>query len=170
MLAVRPEPVRGPVERAEIRARGHVRIRGGEDALADAVGDERADAALVPVALGDDERPEATGEGIHLEVRGRALDVVQQAEDVRLRKLPQAVDERTGSSPGLRQRFREPPQRPVLAEVQELVLSAEVVIEISRRQIRGIGDVAHPRGREAAGAEHAGGGLQDPEAPFVGPS
>ncbi len=62
---------------------------------------------------------------------------------------------------GDRQRREQAVQRPVLAEEEQLLLAAEVVIQVPRREVGGDGDVAHAGGGEAAGAEHAGGGAHD---------
>jgi hypothetical protein len=160
--------MRRPVERAEIGARGHIRIRGREGALADAFGDDRTDAALVTIPLGHDERSEAAGQGVHFEMGGRAFDVVEQAEDVGFRKLPEAIGGRPVVSAGVRERGQQFVERAVLAEVEQFVLPAEIVIEVRRGKVCGIRDVPHPRGCEAAHAEDARRGLQDAQAPGVG--
>ena len=51
-------------------------------AALDALGDERPDAALVAIALGDDRAAQAGRQGVDFEMGGGPLDVVQQAEDV----------------------------------------------------------------------------------------
>ena len=163
------KPVRGPVQRAEKRPRGDRRIGRAQDAAADAGRDERPDAALVRVALGDDARAEPGGEGVDLEMRRRPLDVVEQTQHVGRRHLAQASRERPGVAPRARECGEQAIQRPILAEEQQLVLAAEVVIQVARRQVGGDGDVAHAGGGEAARAEHAGGGAHDLDAPRVGP-
>ena len=160
--------MRRPVEGTEKCARGDVGVRCGERAFADAVSDERADAALVAVALCDDERSKPAGQGIHFEMRGGAVDVVEQAQNVGFREQSDAVRQRAVATPRVREGRRQFAERPILAEIQQLVLAAEVVIEVRRRQVRGLGDVAHAGGREAARAEHARRRLQDAEAPRVG--
>jgi hypothetical protein len=62
--------VSGPVERAKKGARGDHGIGDAQAALADAFGDERADAAFVTITFGHDERSKAAGERVDLEVRG----------------------------------------------------------------------------------------------------
>ena len=167
--AVGPEPLRGPVQRAKKGARGNRRIGWRQRAGADTVGDQRAHAALVPIALGDDERAEAAGEGVDLEVRRGTFDFVDEAEDVRDRERAQPVGERAAAAPRLGERGQQAIERAVLAEIQQLVLAAEVVIEVRRRQVGGDGDVAHAGGGEAALAEHAGGSREDPDPARVGP-
>jgi hypothetical protein len=160
--------MRRPVEGAEKSARGDVGVRCGERAFADAVSDEGADAALVAIPLGDDERSKPAGQGIHFEMCGGALDVVEQAQNVGFRELPDAVRQRTIGAPGFREGCRQFLERPILAEIQQLVLAAEVVIQVRRRQVRGLGDVAHAGCREAARAEHRRRRLQDAETPRIG--
>ncbi len=170
MFAVGPEPVRRPVQRAQVRARGDARIGRDERALPDAVGDERPDAAFVAIPLGDDQRAKPSGEGVHFEVGSGSLDFVEQAEDVPFGELPQAIGQRTVTAARLGERGQQFLERPVLAEVEQFVLAAEVVIEVGRGQVGGDGDVAHAGGREAACAEDAGRRLEDADPPGVGPT
>ena len=106
---------------------------------------------------------------VDLEMRGRALDLVEQAQHVRDGEIAQAR----------RQRPRDPARAAasaasrrssdaVLAEEEQLVLAAEVVIEVAGRQVGGDGDVAHAGGGEAARAEDARRGAQDLDAAGVG--
>src|SRR5205809_3323128 len=138
--------MRGPVERAEKRARRHRRVDGPELSAPNAVDDERADASLVPIALGDDGGAVGGRQGIHLEMRGRTLDIIEQTEDVRRRERPETVGQRTGSLARRSERRQQSIERPVLAEEENLVLAAEVVIEVAWRQVCRDGDLAHPGG------------------------
>jgi hypothetical protein len=52
-----------------------------------------------------------------------------------------------------RQGIEQPIERAILAEEEELVLAAKVVIEVPRGEVGGDGDVAHPGGGESARAE-----------------
>lgn len=168
VFAVGSEPVCGPVERAEESAGGDIRIRSSESSFADALGDERADAALVPITLGDDEGSQPAGEGIHLEVRSRALDFVEQAEDVSFGELPDALRQRPVAAARVCEGCRQFVEGPILAEIQQLVLPAEIVIQVRRREVRSLGNVAHAGSREAARSEHARRCLQDAETPCIG--
>ena len=114
--AVGAEPVGGPIESAETGAGGDVGIGGGERALLDAVGNQRADAAFVAVPFGDDERPQAAGEGVDFEVGRRSLDLVEQVEDVRLGEASQPVGQRVRRPPRRGQRRQQVIQRPVLTK------------------------------------------------------
>jgi hypothetical protein len=164
-----PEPVGGPVQRAEERARRDGGVGGAQPAALDAVGDERPDAALVSIALGDNRRTQPRRQCVHFEVRRRSFDFVEEAEHVRDRHLVQAPGERAGAiAPRLGQRLEQAIERSVLAEEENLVLAAEIVVEIAGREIGGDGDLAHPGGGEAAGAEDAGGGAHDVDAPVIG--
>jgi hypothetical protein len=165
-----PEPVGGPVQRAEKSAGRHRGVGGAQDAALDAVGDHRAHAAFVAIALGDDRRAQPRRQRIDLEVRRRALDLVEQAADVGGRHLVQALGQRPRPiAAQVAERLEQPIERAVLAEEQDLVLAAEVMIEIGRRQVRRHRDLAHPGGGKAAGAEDAGGGAHDGDAAAVGP-
>jgi hypothetical protein len=160
--------VRGPVQRAEEGSRCDGGVGRAERSGANAVGHERADAALVLIAFGDDARSQTRGEGVNLEMRSRSLDLVDEAEDVRDGDLAEADRQRAPIPPSSRQRVEEPIHRAVLAEEQQLVLATEVVIEVAGREIRGHGDVAHASGGEPARPKHAGGGAHDLHAPGVG--
>jgi hypothetical protein len=164
-----PEPVGGPVQRAEERARRDGGVGGAQPAALDAVGDERPDAALVSIALGDNRRTQPGRQCVHFEVRRRSFDFVEEAEHVRDRHLVQAPGERAGAiAPRLGQRLEQAIERSVLAEEENLVLAAEIVVEIAGREIGGDGDLAHPGGGEAAGAEDARGSAHDLDPPVVG--
>ena len=126
-----PEPVRRPVERAEEGARRHRGVGGAEGAALDAVGDDRAHAALVAIALGDNRRSKPRRQRIHLEVRRRSFHLVEQAEDVGDRHVVQPIGERPRAiAAHLGQRFEQAIERSALAEEEDFVLAAEVVIEI----------------------------------------
>lgn len=108
------------------------------------------------------------GEAVDLEVRRRALHFVHQAEDVGLRERVQSAPDRPSAAPGRRERRHEAVERAVLAEVEQLVLAAEIVIEVAGRQIGGDGNLAHAGGGEAAGAEDLRRGAEDLDPPCVG--
>ena len=160
--------MRGPIERAEEGARCDGGVGRAEGPGTNAVGHERADATLVLIAFGDDARSQTRREGVHLEVRSRSLHLVDEAEDVRDGHVAEAARQRPPLPPGGRQRVEEPIHRAVLAEEQQLVLAAKVVIEVAGGEIRGHGDVAHAGGGEPARAKHAGGGAHDLHAPGIG--
>jgi len=146
-----------PIERAEKSARGDDRIRRRELAAPDAAGYEPADAVLIAVPLGHDERAEPAGEGADLEVGGGAFDFVQEATYVRLCKLAKPLDERTIGAARFGERGQQVIERAVLTEKQQLVLAAKVVVEVARRQVGFDGDLAHAGRCEAAGAKDASG-------------
>ncbi len=164
----RVEPPGGPVERAEEGAGHDGRVAGAQNSGTDAAGDERADAALVAVALGDDGRAQPRGQRVHLEVRGRSLDLVEQAPDVGAGEGAQPGVERGVAAAGVGERGEQPVERAVLAEVQNLVLAPEVVVQVPGREVGGLGDVAHAGVGESAGAEDPRGGPEDRDAPLVG--
>ena len=150
-----------PVERAEKRAGGDGRL----GAAAAFGGDERAHATLVAIALGDDPLAKGRRQGVDLEVSGGPFETIDETEHVRDGELAEARRERT---PILRaglarggQGVEQAVERAVLAEEEQLLLAAEVVIQVARREIGGDGDVAHAGGAEAAGAKDGGGGAHD---------
>lgn len=165
---IRPEPVGRPIEGAEKSARGDDRIGRRERAAADAAGYERADAVFVAVSFGHDERAEPAGEGVDLEVRGGAFDLVQETQHVRLRELTKSGDERTIASARLGERREQVIERSILAEKQQLVLAAKVVVEVARRQVGFYSDLAHAGRRKASGAKDASGRSQNADASGIG--
>jgi hypothetical protein len=154
--AVGTEPMSGPVECAEKGARGDDGIGDIQGAGPDAVRDQGADAALVAIALGDDPQAEPAGQRIDFEVGGRALDLVDEAEDMRLGELPEARCDRPIGTFGLGQCREQVLERPILAEVQDLVLTPEIVIEIARGEVSLDGDLAYAGGRKAARPKNTG--------------
>jgi len=165
--AIWTEPLRRPIERAQECARRDRRVARAERAPADAGGDQRADAPLVPVAFGDDDGAPLRGEGIDLEVGRRPFDFSDQTQDVADGELAQALGQWTPIALRGGQRGQQPVQRAVLAEKQELVFAAEIVVEVGGRQIGGERDIAHAGGGETAAAKDLRGGAQDVDAPVV---
>ena len=155
------EPVDGPVDGAEEGAGGDAGVGSPQRAGADAVGDQRPHAALVAIALADDCRAQAAGQGVELEVRRRSLELVEQAQNVRRGEAAQADRQRIGGAPRFGEGGVQPIQGPILAEVEQFVLAAEVVIEVARREIGGDRDVAHAGGGKAALAEDPRRGPED---------
>ena len=123
--------MRGPVERAEKRTGRDGRVGRAQRAAPNAAGDERAHAALVPIPLGDDARPQARREGIDLEVRAGPLDLVEEAEDVRDRHVAQPGAQRSAAGPRRGERLEQLVERLILTEEEELVLAAEIVIQVA---------------------------------------
>ena len=162
------KPVSRPVERAEKRARRNRRIDGAELAAPDAGGEERADAALVAIALGDDQVPQRGRQRVHFQMRRRSFELVDEAPNVRERERPQPVGEGAAGAPSLGERRGEPIERAILAEEENLVLAPEIVVEVRRGQIGRDGDVAHPGGGVAARAEDARGRAQNVDAAGLG--
>ena len=158
----------GPVERAEKGARGDRRVGRLQLAPPDAVGDERPHAALVAVALGDDGRAHPGRQRRHLQMRHGSLDLVDQTEDMGDGEVVQAIDERSAGAPRGRERPKQLVERLVLAEEQELVLAAEVVIQVGGGEVGRDGDVAHAGRGEAVRAEGPRGGPQDLDAARIG--
>jgi hypothetical protein len=169
LRAVGPEPMRRPVERAEEGAGGDRRVGRAQEPPADAVRHQRADTALVAIALGDDARAQRRRQRVDLEMRRRSVDLVEQAQDVCGGEPAEPVGERPGIAPRRRERRQHPLERLVLAEEQQFILAAEVVIQVAGRQVGGGGDVAHPGRGEAAGAEHLRRGAHDRDAAGIGP-
>jgi hypothetical protein len=158
-----------PVERAEEGARGDGRIGSVQGAAADAVRHKGAHAALVPVAFRDDEAAQPRREGVDLEVRGGSFELVDEAQDVGGREIAQAIGQRPAVASRRGERVEQAVERSVLAEEEELVLAAEVVIQVAGREVGGDRDVAHAGGGEAARAEHARRGAHDLHTAEVGP-
>ena len=131
LRSFRTEPVRGPVQRAEERPRGDGRVRRVQGSGTHAGPDERADAAFVLVALGDDARAQTGWEGVDFEMRGRTLDLVDQAEDVSDGQVAEAGRQRPAIPTRGRQRVQQPIGRAILAEEEQFVLASEIVIQVA---------------------------------------
>jgi hypothetical protein len=147
----------GPIEGAEKGPRRHGRL----GAAAALFGDERPHTALVAIAFGDDPLSEAWRQGIDLEMRSGAFHFIDQAEDVGEREVSDAGGEGSSIFSGESQRRKQAIQGLVLAEEEQLLLAAEVVVQVPMRQVGGDRDVAHPGGGEAAGPKDARGGAHD---------
>ena len=165
---VGPKPVRRPVERSQEGARRDRGVGRPQLLAADARRHERPHTALVAIALVDNPRPQARRQRVDLEMGRGAFDLVDQAEDVRPCEVPQTLRERRADALRTRQRDEQLVERAVLAEEQDLVLAAEIVIQVAGREVGGHRDVAHAGGREAARAEDRRRGLQDGHAPGIG--
>jgi hypothetical protein len=159
--------VGGPIEGAQERARGDQDVRHAQCPAPDSGRNQCPDTALIPVALRDDGSPEAGRQRIDLEVGCRSFEVVHEAADMRGGEPLQTCRQRVDGPPRLAERLEQPVERSVLAEEQDLVLAAEIVIQVAGRQIRGAGDVPHAGGGEAVGPEDAGGCAKDLDAPRV---
>jgi hypothetical protein len=157
-----------PVERAEKGARGDGGVGGAQRAAADAVDDQRADAVLVAIAFGDDEAAQARRQCIHFEMRGRAFHLVEQAEHMGDREAAEPIRDRPAIAPRVDERREQAVERAVLAEEQDLVLPAKVVIEIAGGEVGGDRDLAHARGGEPVGAKGARRGAHDLEPAVIG--
>ena len=166
--ALGTEPMRRPVQRAEQRTCGDGRIRGPQLAAADAVSDESADAAFVSIPFRDDALAQPRRQGIDFEMRRRSFHFVEQTEDMTDGERPEPRGERLFVAAGRRERREQPIEGAILAEEEQFVLAAEVVIEVAGRQVRGGRDVAHAGGGEAVRPEEARGGAEDPHAPGIG--
>ena len=163
-----PEPLGGPIERTEKGARGDSGVCRCQFAPPDAGGDERPDLALVSIALGHDQRAQPRRERIHLEVRGGPFHLIENAEHMGDGQGSEPPGQR-GAARAREFRSRQQAiQRPILAEEEDLVLPGEVVVEVSRRQIGGDRDLAHPRGGESPRPEDVCGSAEDLDTPEVG--
>ena len=83
MGTIGTEPLRGPVERAQERARRNLGIAGAQRACLDAGRDQGAHAPFVAIAFGDDQGAPLRRQGVDLEVGGRAFDFVNERQHVR---------------------------------------------------------------------------------------
>ena len=88
---------------------------------------------------------------------------------MRGRQIVQAIGQRPAVASRRGERGEQAVERSVLAEEEQLVLAAEVVIQVAGREIGGDRDVAHAGGGEPARAEHARRGAHDLDAAHVGP-
>jgi hypothetical protein len=158
-----------PVERAEKGARGHGRIDSAQGVTADALRNERPHAALVPVALRDDEATPSRRQSVDFEMRGRPFDLVDEAQHVRRREIAQAVGQRPAIAARRGEGGEQTVERSVLAEEENFVLAAKIVIQVAGRQTGGDGDLAHTGGGEAPRTEDARRGPHDLHPAGIGP-
>lgn len=157
LAAARAVPLCGPIQGTKKGARRH------------GIANQPPDAALVAVALGDDGGAQAGRQGIDLEMRRRPFDFVDEAEHVGHGEVVEARRERTRGAPGNCQRREESVQRSCLAEEEQFVLAAEVVIKVAGRQGRGARDVAHAGGGKSHLSKGAGGSPEDLDPACIGP-
>ena len=125
--AGRIEPSRRPVGGAQHGADDQRRIGRDTRPSGDAFRDQIADRALVSVALADDARAQSGGECVGLQMRRRALDLVQQNVDVVHQDLAQAIGHRARRVSGAFDAGQHAIQRAVVTVVEDFVLAAEVV-------------------------------------------
>ena len=158
----------GPVEGTEKGPRGDGGVSGCQFAPPDAGGYERADAALVSIALGHDQRAQPGRERIHLEVRGGPFYLIENAEHMSDGQGAEPPGQRAAARAGKFSRRQQAIQRPILAEEEDLVLPREVVVEVPWGKIGGVRDIAHPRGGESPRPEDVSGRAEDLDAAAVG--
>jgi K+-sensing histidine kinase KdpD len=100
-------------------------------------------------------------------MRRGPLHGVHETQDMCGRETVEPPRKRVGCRGRIGQCGHQPIQCPVLAEEEELLLAAEVVVEVGRREVGGDRDFAHARGGEPALAEDTGGRAQDLEPPAI---
>jgi hypothetical protein len=159
--------VRGPVECAEKCARTDLRIGRAKGAGPDPFLDERADPALIPIALRDNASTQPSRQGVHLEMGCGPLDLVDETSDVGFGQGAESSDERAVRAVRGRQPGQQALQRAVLTEVEQLVFPAKVVIQVAGRQIRSHRNLAHAGCREASFAEQPGRRPENLDAPRI---
>jgi len=101
-------------------------------------------------------------------MRRGAFDLVDQAEDVSDGETVKAFGRRPVGAFRLRERREQPIERLGLAEEEEFVFAAKVVIQIARRQRGGARDIAHAGRGKSHPAKRPGGGSKDLDAPGIG--
>ena len=148
LRTIRPEPGGGPVQRAEERAGRNGGFDGTKHPSPNAVLDECANAALVPVALDHDRRPQALRQSVNFDVRRRSVDFVDEAENVGDGEVAKSGRQRPARPPSAIERGEQTIERAALAEEEQLVLALEIVIQVSRRKVRRHGNLAHSGRRE----------------------
>src|SRR5262245_46635862 len=160
-----------PIERAEKCAGCDLAIGFRELTAADPGFDEGANALLVEIALGQDRVSKLWRQRCGLEMRRRSLDFVEQTEHMggseRAKPFGNGCRRLGARAVGGRD---EPIERAALAKEEDLVLACKVAIEISGRQVRLNGDVAHAGRGEAPKPEDGGCGAQNFEPAVIGPA
>jgi hypothetical protein len=124
---------------------------------------------LVAIAFSHDPRAKEAGERSDLEVRRGAVDIVEQRPQMGPKDPGQSI----GRAPAALTRRRDGGQhaveRAILTVKEDFVLTREVVVEIRRREIRGVCDLAHARLGKPAVAEDPGRGAQNLVPPRIAP-
>src|SRR5882724_13579314 len=92
---------------------------------------------------------------------GRAFDFVEDAAEMRGDDQAEFVGGGGALAAGFIESGEQAIERVVLAEEEDFVLAAEIVVEIGGGEVSGSGDVAHAGFGEAAGTECAAGGAED---------
>src|SRR4029077_20240394 len=87
---------------------------------------------------------------VHLKMSSGPLDLINQAKYMGDRQAAQPYANCLTRLPRRRQGRDQPVKRPILTEKQDFVFAPEIVVEISRREIRRKSDLAHPGSRIAA--------------------
>ena len=99
---------------------------------------------------------------------GAPFDLVEHRLRVRAQHVPEPPGEPVAAAaPGSRQSAQHEIERAILAEVEDLVLAGEVVVEVGRGQVGRFRDVAHPALGEPAVAEDTRRGAEDAHTPSV---
>ena len=167
--SVGTKPLHGPVECAQKRPGGDRRVGLRQFAAPDAGRDQRTDGAFVAIAPGDHRGAPPGGQGVELEVRRRPLYLFDQTAHVIGSQRAQPRRHRSLAAPGGGGVGQEAIERAVLAEIENLVLAAEVVVKVGGGEVRGHRDIPHASSGKAHRLEHPGGGGEDRGAPRLGP-
>ena len=122
--------MRRPVERTEERAGRNGDVDPAQRSGADAGRHQRSDSSFIPVALGDDARAQTGRQRVHLEMCRGAFDLIDQAAHVGGRHVAQPRRQGTAILPRRGERIEQAIDRAILAEEEQLVLAAEVMIRI----------------------------------------
>jgi hypothetical protein len=164
LVSIRSEPLSGPVESAQKRARGDRWISSLQFTTPDSVRDKRTDPMLVPVTFGKNRRAQPGRQRLDFQVGGGTFDFVDEAEHMGGGEAMKPCVNSAVRRPGSCERAQQAVERPILTEEEELLLATEVVIQVARREVGGDGNLAHARGRESSEAEDAGCRPQDADA------
>src|SRR5262249_40221670 len=96
------------------------------------------------------------------------FDFVDEAEHMGGSEAMKPCVNSTVRRSGRGERVQQAVEGPILTEEEELVLAAEVVIQVARREVGGDGDLAHARGSESSEAEDVSGSSEDLDSPSLG--
>ena len=110
-------------------------------------------------------RRNSSGQHVDFEVRGRALEFFQRVMQMGADDRAQLFGDREGRGTRRLRRRQHAVDGAVLAEEQQFVLAGEIVIQIARRQVGFLRDVAHAGGGDAAAAEYPRRRAQDVQPP-----
>src|SRR5713101_3864006 len=163
--ARRAVPKNAPVQCTQQRASGEGRIAWHEFAGTSPRHNHLSHAIFVTIALGYQTPVQMSRQGTGQIMRGGTFDFVEDTPQMRDDDETKPVCDGCSRSPGLFQRRQHAVEGIVLAEIENFMFSAKIIVEVCGRKGSGGSDVAHAGLGKASHAILASGGAQYLQAP-----